>query len=251
MPKYDLNSLSNQIILKSKQRKDISILLDGKNYFSEPIDPRFIKNIHYSCPSGSILIESLFDLSKVNIPELLTFKYLNINFSPELISANKQPFGNPEIFINFKLNLDNEKLIRKHINNLKKMFWNFDTDYKSFIKFNLKEFSNVNILEMLNKMEEEDKNKFEFGIKELKQEKINFIDINYDLDDKLKDKEEIKIDNNININKEEEKEEGGNFFNLITNIKEKEKESNENKEEEQENEIIKKNNYIKVKDIDK
>ena len=229
MPKYDLNSLSNQIILKSKQRKDISILLDGKNYFAEPIDPRFIKNIHYSCPSGSILIESLFDLSKVNIPELLTFKYLNINFSPELILANKQPFDNPEIFINFKLTLDSEQLIRKHINNLKKIFTNFDTDYKSFIKFNLKEFSDVNILEMLNKMEEEDKNKFEFGIKELKQEKKY----------------------NININEEEEKEEDDNFFNLITVIKEKEKEINENKEEEQENEIIKKNNYIKVKDIDK
>ena len=220
MPKYDLNSLSNQIILKSKQRKDISILLDGKNYFTEPIDQHFVKNIRYSCPSGSILIESLFDLSKVNIPELLTFKYLNINFSPELILANKQPFDNPEIFINFKLTLDSEELIRKHINNLKKIFTNFDTDYKSFIKFNLKEFSDVNILEMLNKMEEEDKNKFEFGIKELKQEKKY----------------------NININKEEEKEEGGNFFNLITNIKEKEKESNENKEEEQDKEIIKKNN---------
>ena len=229
MPKYDLNSLSNQIILKSKQRKDISILLDGKNYFTEPIDPHFIKNIRYSCPSGSILIESLFDLSKVNIPELLTFKYLNINFSPELILANKQPFDNPEIFINFKLTLDSEELIRKHINNLKKIFTNFDTDYKSFIKFNLKEFSDVNILEMLNKMEEEDKNKFEFGIKELKQEKKY----------------------NININEEEEKEEDDNFFNLITIIKEKEKEINENKEEEQENEIIKKNNYIKVKDIDK
>ena len=250
MPKYDLNSLSNQIILKSKQRKDISILLNDKNYYTETINLHSIKKIFYSFPSGSILIEGLFDLSKVNIPELLTIEYLNINFSPELISANKQPFGNPEIFINFKLNLDNEELIRKHINNLKKMFWNFDTDYKSFIKFNLKEFSNVNILEMLNKMEEEEKNKFEFGIKELKQEKINFIDINYDLDDKLEDKEEIKIDSNININKEEEKEEGGNFFNLIKNIKEKEKE-NENKEEEQEKEIIKKNNYIKVKDIDK
>ena len=251
MPKYDLNSLSKQIISKAKQRKDVTILLDGKIYPTETTNTHFIKNMQYSCPNGSILIEGLFDLSKANIEEIISFQYLSINFSQELILANIQQFDNPKIIVNFKLLLDNEELIRRHIYRLKNTYKNFDTDYKSFIKFNLEEFSDVNILEMLNKIkinksnkfEEEEKNKYEFGSSKLKHEKNNIFEINDDIDDNL----EYEKDDNIDNNKDGEEGET-NLFNLIQNKNEQEKEIKE--EEEEEKEVDKKNIYMKVKDID-
>ena len=250
MPKYDLNSLSKQIISKDKQRKDVTILLDGKSYPTETTNIHIIKNIQYSCSNGSILIEGLFDLSKANIEEIISFQYLSINFSQELILANIQQFDNPKIIVNFKLLLDNEELIRRHIYRLKNTYKNFDTDYKSFIKFNLEEFSDVNILEMLNKIkinksnkfEEEEKNKYEFGSSKLKHEKNNIFEINDDIDDNL----EYEKDDNIDNNKDGEEGET-NLFNLIQNKNEQEKEI---KEEEEEKEVDKKNIYVKVKDID-
>ena len=237
MPKYDFKSISSQIMPKKKPISDISILLDGKNYLNESINTHFIKKINYSCPSGSLIIEGLFDLSKSNILELISFKYLTITFSQELQLAYKQEFDTPKISINFKLLIDNEETIRKNIYVLKNMYKDLDTDYKSFIKFNMDGFNDINILETINKIEEEKNNKFEFGIGDLNNNKKNFIEINDDIDDNL-DEEEIDINNN--------KSEVTNFFQLLKNEKEKEEE----KEIQEEENVIKKNNYIKVKDID-
>ena len=238
MPKYDFKSISSQIMPKKKPKSDISILLDGKNYLNESINTHFIKKINYSCPSGSLLIEGLFDLSKSNVLELISFKYLTITFSQELQLAYKQEFDTPKISINFKLLIDNEETIRKNIYVLKNMYKDLDTDYKSFIKFNMDGFHDINILETINKIEDEEKNnKFEFGIGDLKNNKKNFIEINDDIDDNL-DEEEIDINNN--------KSEVTNFFQLLKNEKEKEEE----KEIQEEENVIKKNSYIKVKDID-
>ena len=237
MPKYDFKSISSQIMPKKKPKSDISILLDGKNYLNESINTHFIKKINYSCPSGSLLIEGLFDLSKSNIPDLISFKYLTITFSQELQLAYKQEFDTPKISINFKLLIDNEESIRKNVYVLKNMYKDLDTDYKSFIKFNMDGFNDINILETINKIEEEKNNKFEFGIGDLNNNKKNFIEINDDIDDNL-DEEEIDINNN--------KSEVTNFFQLLKNEKEKEEE----KEIQEEENVIKKNNYIKVKDID-
>ena len=237
MPKYDFKSISSQIMPKKKPKSDISILLDGKNYLNESINTHFIKKINYSSPSGSLLIEGLFDLSKSNIPDLISFKYLTVTFSQELQLAYKQEFDTPKISINFNLLIDNEETIRKNIYVLKNMYKDLDTDYKSFIKFNMDGFNDINILETINKIEEEKNNKFEFGIGDLNNNKKNFIEINDDIDDNL-DEEEIDINNN--------KSEVTNFFQLLKNEKEKEEE----KEIQEEENIIKKNNYIKVKDID-
>ena len=237
MPKYDFKSISSQIMPKKKPISDISILLDGKNYLNESINTHFIKKINYSCPSGSLLIEGLFDLSKSTIPDLISFKYLTITFSQELQLAYKQEFDTPKISINFKLLIDNEETIRKNIYVLKNMYKDLDTDYKSFIKFNMDGFNDINILETINKIEEEKNNKFEFGIGDLNNNKKNFIEINDDIDDNL-DEEEIDINNN--------KSEVTNFFQLLKNEKEKEEE----KEIQEEENVIKKNIYIKVKDID-
>ena len=174
MPKYDFKSISSQIMPKKKPISDISILLDGKNYLNESINTHFIKKINYSCPSGSLIIEGLFDLSKSNILELISFKYLTITFSQELQLAYKQEFDTPKISINFKLLIDNEESIRKNIYVLKNMYKDLDTDYKSFIKFNMDGFNDINILETINKIEEEKNNKFEFGIGDLNNNKKNF-----------------------------------------------------------------------------
>ena len=96
---------------------------------------------------------------------------------------------------------------------MKKKFKDFDTDYNSFIKFNLEEFTDLNILEILNKIEREEKNqfKFEFGYEEINNKKGNFIDIN-DIDDNIDDEE---INNQSKV---------FNFFPLPSNDKEKENE---------------------------
>jgi len=236
MPRYDFKDIATKISLKSKPKSDISIKLDDEDYLGKSINTNFIKKIQFSSPSGSITIQGLFDLSKANIEELISFKYLTIEFSEELKFAYKQEFDNPNISIKFKLLPENEEIIRNNINILKKKFKDFDTDYNSFIKFNLEEFTDLNILEILNKIESEEKNqfKFEFGYEEINNKKRNFIDIN-DIDDNIDDEE---INNQSKV---------FNFFPLPSNDKEKEnKEEKEIKDES----IIKKNNYIRVQDID-
>ena len=236
MPRYDFKDIATKISLKSKPKSDISIKLDDEDYLGKSINTNFIKKIQFSCPSGSITIQGLFDLSKANIEELISFKYLTIEFSEELKFAYKQEFDNPNISIKFKLLPENEEIIRNNINILKKKFKDFDTDYNSFIKFNLEEFTDLNILEILNKIENEEKNqfKFEFGYEEINNKKRNFIDIN-DIDDNIDDEE---INNQSKV---------FNFFPLPSNDKEKE---NEEEKEIKDESIIKKNNYIRVQDID-
>ena len=236
MPRYDFKDIATKISLKSKPKSDISIKLDDEDYLGKSINTNFIKKIQFSSPSGSITIQGLFDLSKANIEELISFKYLTIEFSEELKFAYKQEFDNPKISIKFKLLPENEEIIRNNINILKKKFKDFDTDYNSFIKFNLEEFTDLNILEILNKIESEEKNqfKFEFGYEEINNKKRNFIDIN-DIDDNIDDEE---INNQSKV---------FNFFPLPSNDKEKE---NEEEKEIKDESIIKKNNYIRIQDID-
>ena len=232
MPRYDFKNIPTKVSIKPKQpRSDITIKLDDKNYLNESINTRFIKKIDYSCPSGSISIQGLFDLSKVDIENLISFKYLTLSFSPEMKSAYKQEFDTPKIAINFKLIEENEEIIRKNINILKSIYKDLDTDYKSYLKFNVEEFSDINIMEMMNKIEEEKNELSEINIKESKK----FLEINDNIDDDNLEQEE-DINNKSDV---------FNFFPFNLNDKEKEEE----KEIDEEN--IKKNKYIKLKDIDK
>ena len=240
MPRYDFKNIPTNISIKPKQKSDTAILLDGKNYQEESVNTQFIKKIEYKNSSGSIIIEGLFDLSTSNIEKLISFNYLTVIFSPDLKSAYKQQFDTPKIFINFKLLSDDEERIKKHIHLLKKMFNDLDTDYKGFIKFTLDGFNDVNIIEMINEFDKEEKNKFEFGLVEIKNEKKNFLEINDNIDDdNLSEEENNKNNNNEIIN----------FFPFTSDENDKENLDEKNSEEESESKI-KKINYIKVRDID-
>ena len=240
MPRYDFKNIPTNISIKPKQKSDTAILLDGKNYQEESVNTQFIKKIEYKNSSGSIIIEGLFDLSTSNIEKLISFNYLTVIFSPDLKSAYKQQFDTPKIFINFKLLSDDEERIKKHIHLLKKMFNDLDTDYKGFIKFTLDGFNDVNIIEMINEFDKEEKNKFEFGLVEIKNEKKNFLEINDNIDDdNLSEEENNKNNNNEIIN----------FFPFTSDDNDKENLDEKNSEEESESKI-KKINYIKVRDID-
>ena len=242
MPRYEFKNIPTNISIKPKQKSDTAILLDGKKYQEESINTHFIKKIEYKNTSGSIIIEGLFDLSQLNIENLISLKYLSLIFSPELKAAYKQQFDTPKIFINFNLLQKNEEMIKKHINLFKKYFNDFDTDYKEFIKFTLDEFNDIDILRMVNKFNKEEKNKFEFGFVEIKKEKKNFIEINDNIDDDNISEEDIN--NNKNNNNEVI-----NFFPFSSDDNEKENESEKNSEEKSDIQN-KKINYIKVKDID-
>ena len=240
MPRYDFKNIPTNISIKPKQKSDTAILLDGKNYQEESVNTQFIKKIEYKNSSGSIIIEGLFDLSTSNIEKLISFNYLTLNFSQELKSAYKQQFDTPKIFLNFKLLSDDEELIKKHIHLLKKMFNDLDTDYKGFIKFTLDGFNDVNIIEMINEFDKEEKNKLEFGFVEIKNEKKNFLEINDNIDDdNLSEEENNKNNNNEIIN----------FFPFTSDDNDKENLDEKNSEEESVSKT-KKINYIKVRDID-
>ena len=234
MPRYDFKNIPTKISFKPKQRPDITLKLDDKNYLNESINTRFIKKIEYSCPLGSISVQGLFDLSKVDLENLVSFKNLTLSFSPEIKSAYKQEFDTPKISINFKLIEENEEMIKKNIYELKRIYKDLDTDYKSYLKFSIEEFNDINIMEMMNKIDEEEKNE----LKELniKNESKKFLEINDNIDDDNLEQEE-------NINN---KSDVFNFFPLNFNDKEKEEQKEIDKEEN-----IKKNKYIKIKDIDK
>ena len=240
MPRYDFKNIPSNISIRPKQKLDASIILDGKNYQEESINTQFIKKIEYKNSSGTIIIQGLFDLSKSNIENLIILKNLSLSFSPELKSAYKQHFDTPKIFVKFNLISENEEMIKKHINKLKNILEGFDTDYKGFVKFNRDGFNDVNMIEMMNEFEEEEKNKFVFALEEIKNDKKNFLEINDNIDDDNLDEDEINKNNNNEII---------NFF-PFKSMNDNEIEKEMEKEEEIEENNIKKNNYIKVKDID-
>ena len=214
MPRYDFKNISSSNIIfkrKSKPQKDFSILLDDINYLDSSINSRFIKKLQYSFKEGSIIIEGLFDLSDKDIENLISFNYLKISFSDELKQAFKLEFDEPKINIKFNLNQQNEDIIKKNVEKLKKNFKEFDTDYKGYIKLSLNEFKNFDILEL---------------IKEEK--KINFFEEN-----DIKDEE----DNDSEKNKEIK------FFPITNEIKKEEVKIDESKN------IKQNNSYIKMKDI--
>ena len=240
MPRYDFKNIPSNISIRPKQKLDASIILDGKNYQEESINTQFIKKIEYKNSSGTIIIQGLFDLSKSNIENLIILKNLSLSFSPELKSAYKQHFDTPKIFVKFNLISENEEMIKKHINKLKNILEGFDTDYKGFVKFNRDGFNDVNMIEMMNEFEEEEKNKFVFALEEIKNDKKNFLEINDNIDDDNLEEDEINKNNNNEII---------NFF-PFKSMNDNEIEKEMEKEEEIEENNIKKNNYIKVKDID-
>ena len=202
-------------------KKDINnfqILIDGKD-FMEQEEYKEVKKLEFISEKGIIKVDGFFNLSNKNIQNLISISNLSISFSKELIESFKLKFDQPQISLIFYLLPQDVDIIKNNINILKKKYKNFDTDYKTYIKFMLTEFKDINILLFL-------KGEEKIEIKEsIKEEKGTI-------------KEEMM----------EEKEGLKNPFLFIN----PEEEQEENKEKEKKEEIItKKNDYIKMKNMNK
>ena len=202
-------------------KKDINnfqILIDGKD-FMEQEEYKEVKKLEFISEKGIIKVDGFFNLSNKNIQNLISISNLSISFSKELIESFKLKFDQPQISLIFYLLPQDVDIIKNNINILKKKYNNFDTDYKTYIKFTLTEFKDINILLFL-------KGEEKIEIKEsIKEEKGTI-------------KEEMM----------EEKEGLKNPFLFIN----PEEEQEENKEKEEKEEIItKKNDYIKMKNMNK
>ena len=204
MPIFDLRKF-----LK-KDKNNYQILIDGKD-FLEQEEYKEVKKLEFISEKGIITIDGFFDLSNKNIKNLISISNLSISFSKELTESFKLKFDQPLISLIFYLLPQNIDFIKNNIIILKQKYKNFDTDYKTYIKFTLTEFKDINILLFL-------KGEEEFEIKE--------------------EKSTIKEENM------EEKEGLMNPF-LFNNVEEEKEEIKEKEEI-----VTKKNNYIKVKDID-
>ena len=205
-------------------KKDINnfqILIDGKD-FMEQEEYKEVKKLEFISEKGIIKVDGFFNLSNKNIQNLISISNLSISFSKELIESFKLKFDQPQISLIFYLLPQDVDIIKNNINILKKKYKNFDTDYKTYVKFTLNEFKDINILLFL-------KGEEKIEIKEpIKEEKSTI-------------KEEIM----------EEKEGLMNPF-LFINREEEKEEKEENKENEEKEEIItKKNDYIEMKNMNK
>ena len=206
---------------KKKDVNNYQILIDGKD-FMEQEEYKEVKKLEFISEKGIITIDGFFNLSNKNIQNLISISNLSITFSKELIESFKLKFDQPQISLIFYLLPQDVDIIKNNIIILKQKYKNFDTDYKTYIKFTLTEFKDINILLFL-------KGEEKIEIKEpIKEEKSTV-------------KEEIM----------EEKEGLMNPFLLIKREEEKE-EKEENKEKEENEEIItKKNDYIKMENMNK
>ena len=180
---------------------------------------------------------------------MIKIKSLNVSFSKELIQSYKLKFDHPNIEVIFYLTPDKINIIKQNIIFLKRKFKNLDTDYKTNIGFTLSNFTNSDVLFLL-----ENKEKYEFIQEEdndnevqQKDNNINNIEESNNMSKSnmiinIKNKEEIK----------EEKEEEDEIMNPFTSyMKRDEKEEEKNEEKEEEQNIIKKKDYIKIKDMNK
>ena len=246
MPRYCFKDfLSNQ---SNKIHQSYNnILLDGVNY-TEKGQYKEVKKIQFTSKNGITIIDGLFDLSNKDITNLIKLNFLSIYFSKELISSYKLRFDQPKISVVFYLSQDTIDIIKKNINILKQKYKNFDTDYKTRISFSLSKFSNVDVLSYL-------KGKGKIGI--IQEEEKNNVyksDINIisNIEEKkLKEEEEEEEEEKEEEEKEKDKgeEEEEVLMNpFISFIKKVEKEEEIKKEEKI---VIKKNEYIKIKDMNK
>ena len=148
MPKFEFGKKFKKIDNIIQINKDIKILIDGKDYMGKE-EYREVKNMQFTSKNGIITIEGLFDLSNKQISDLIKLDYLTVSFSKELIKSFKLQFDDPKISLVFYLSKDILDIIKTNINKLKKKYKNFDTDYKTNIKFTLSDFIDVNILSFL------------------------------------------------------------------------------------------------------
>ena len=202
-------------------KKDINnfqIIIDGKD-FMEQEEYKEVKKLEFISEKGIIKVDGFFNLSNRNIQNLISINNLSISFSKELIESFKLKFDQPQISLIFYLLPQDIDIIKNNINILKKKYKNFDTDYKTYVKFTLNEFKDINILLFL-------KGEEKIEIKEpIKEEKGTI------KEEMIEETEGLK-NPFLFINPEEEQE--------------------ENKEKEEKEEIItKKNDYIKMKNMNK
>ena len=269
MPKFDLaknlNNLKNKNynILKSS---NLQILLDGKDYI-EKGEYRKVNKIEYKSKNGHITIEGLFDFSNKDILNLIKFDYLTILFSNELKQSFKLQFDSPKISIFFNLTKDSINLVKNNINKLKTKYTNFDTDYKTYIKFTLSNFTDINILSFLQSIENDeniDNDYNDVDDSEIMQNEKSSVK------EKKVKKKKFNINNLINNNGGVENEDEENEIKIIKEgddegeeglinpflqhfEKKEEKSEQDEKIERYEKSInfLKKDNYIKVNDFDK
>ena len=158
MPRFPFKGLSLDQDLKRGKYKYVKILLDGINYF-EKGEFHEVKKLQFTSKNGIIIIDGLFDLSNKDILNLIKLDYLSIIFSKELRESFKLKFDKPKISIHFYLAQETIDIIKNNINKLKQKFKNIDTDYKEFIKLDITNFTDINILSFLKDSNIDDVNK--------------------------------------------------------------------------------------------
>ena len=153
MPKFLLINIEQKSGHKFNRNKEYQIMLDETNYIEEG-EYNEVKKLQYSSKNGIILIDGLFDLFNKDISNLIKIGNLSLIFSDELKDSFKLKFDKPKISVIFYLTKESLDIIKDNIIKLKKKFVNFDTDYKTYIKFSLSRFENINILSFLKEEEE-------------------------------------------------------------------------------------------------
>ena len=256
MPKFEFGKNFKKKDNNIQNNKDLKILIDGKDYMGKE-EYREAKNMQFTSKNGIITIEGLFDLSNKQISDLIKLDYLTVSFSKELIKSFKLQFDDPKISLVFYLSKDILDIIKTNINKLKKKYKNFDTDYKTNIKFTLSNFIDVNILSFLQGIKKDnnenenisnlddissiDNKDISKGEKKGKRKKYDISNlINNSIED---EEEEIKM-----VKEEDEEEEVMNPF--LQHFQKKEEEKIKEKNEKGDN-FLKKINYIKINDLDK
>ena len=257
MPKFEFGKKFKKKDNNIQINKDIKILIEGKDFMGNE-EYREVKNIQFTSKNGIISIEGLFDLSNKQISDLIKLDYLTVSFSKELIKSFKLQFDDPKISLVFYLSKDTLDIIKTNINKLKRKYRNFDTDYKTYIKFTLSDFINVNILSFLqgikNNNNENISNVDDIssihnkdiseGEKKGKKGKRKKYDSSNLINNSIEDEEEeIKI-----VKEEDEEEEIMNPF--LQHFQKKEEEEIKEKVQKGDN-FLKKINYIKIMDLDK
>ena len=258
MPKFEFGKKFKKIDNNIQINKDIKILIDGKDYMGIE-EYREVKNIQFTSKNGIITIEGLFDLSNKQILDLIKLDYLTVSFSKELIKSFKLQFDDPKISLVFYLSKDKLDIIKTNINKLKRKYKNFDTDYKTYIKFTLSDFIDVNILSFLQGIKNDnnenisnlddiasiDNKDISKGEKKGKKGKRKKYDSSNLINNSIEDEEEkIKI-----VKEEDEEEEVMNPF--LQHFQKKEEEEEIKEKDQKEDNFLKRINYIKINDLDK
>lgn len=154
MPKFCFKDFAQKEKPKIILDPDKNILLDSKD-FSEVNNSNGIKEVKYESKKyGSVTIKGLFDFVQNEIPDIIQIDNLKVAFSDKLNHSYRLKFDKPNITIILNLDEKNIDLIKQNKNKLAKIYSNFDTDYAKYIKFNISDFKNIDILEDINKEDE-------------------------------------------------------------------------------------------------